>query len=120
MRVETSWGVVTEMRLLVAWLHAGMPSACSVTTPVGQVEWALVNLGSQRALTGLCGVSLAFVAKLLRAPSDHRSPRAQAHTGGQKRRLEAVAQACVQRQVHEQEDKKLKALFAPAPGERAP
>ncbi len=68
------------------------------------------QLGSQRAIADLFGVSLAFVEKVLRHHRTTGDIAPKPHAGGQKPRLGAAAQAVVQRLMGANADATLEAL----------
>jgi transposase len=68
------------------------------------------QLGSQRAIADIFGVSLSFVEKLLRRHRTTGEIAPKPHAGGQRLRLDAAAQAQVRRQVHDQPDATLEEL----------
>lgn len=62
------------------------------------------QLGSQRTIADVFGVSLAFVEKVLRQHRTTGDIAPKPHAGGQKPRLDAAAQAIVQRFVGDNPD----------------
>ena len=68
------------------------------------------QLGSQRTVADIFGVSLAFVEKVLRQYRTTGDLAPKPHAGGQKARLDATAQAVVQRLVGANPDATLEEL----------
>jgi len=68
------------------------------------------QLGSQRAIADIFGVSLAFVEKLLRRHRTTGTIAPKPHAGGQRSRLDVAAQVQVRRLVHDQPDATLEEL----------
>jgi transposase len=62
------------------------------------------HLGSQRTIADVCGVSRAFVEKVLRQHRTTGDIAPKPHAGGQKPRLDAAAQAVVQRLLDDNAD----------------
>jgi transposase len=76
------------------------------------------QLGSQRALADLFGVSLAFVEKLLRRHRMTGDIAPKPHAGGQRPYLDVAATARVRQLVHDNTDITLEELCARVAGER--
>jgi transposase len=68
------------------------------------------QLGSQRAIAALFGVSQSFVEKLLRRWRRTGAVAARPHGGGSRPRCDGEAVACVQRLVEAQSDATLEEL----------
>ena len=68
------------------------------------------HLGSQRTIADIFGVSLAFVEKVLRQYRSTGDLAPKSRAGGQKLRLDAAAQAVVQRLVGDHPDATLEEL----------
>jgi transposase len=68
------------------------------------------QLGSQRAIAALFGVSQSFVEKLLRRWRTTGAVAARPHGGGSRPRCDGAALACVQRLVEAQSDATLEEL----------
>ena len=62
------------------------------------------RFGSQRTIADVFGVSLAFVEKVVRQHRTTGDIAPKPHAGGQKPRLDAVAQALIRRLVREHPD----------------
>ena len=70
------------------------------------------RFGSQRTIADVFGVSLAFVEKVLRQHRTTGNIAPKPHAGGQKSRLDAAAQAVIQRLVGGHPDATLQELCA--------
>jgi transposase len=68
------------------------------------------QLGSQRTIADVFGVSLAFVEKVLRQHRTTGDIAPKPHAGGQQPRLDAAAQAVVQRLLADNPDATLEEL----------
>jgi transposase len=68
------------------------------------------RLGSQRTIADIFGVSLAFVEKVLRQHRTTGNIAPKPHAGGQRPRLDAAAQAVVQRLMEANADATLAEL----------
>jgi transposase len=75
------------------------------------------QLGSQRTIADLFGVSLPFVEKVLRQYRATGDLAPKPHAGGQKPRLNAAAQAVVRRLVGDNPDATLEELCTSVAGE---